>query len=154
MSDPVFLTIEQINSLHRIALNRYGGQDGVRDPAALESAATQPCNVWLILAVWGQVSGLPVRGGSASALEFGHFRARFGLPLSGTSSETLSSRVSPAGQGMFTHHRLKIAELQSAVAPPFGTSAQTRIHHRFVLAVGLSFACSAGLRRSGGAPCL
>jgi death-on-curing protein len=47
MSDPVFLTIEQIKTLHRIALDRHGGQDGIRDVAALESAAMQPCNVWL-----------------------------------------------------------------------------------------------------------
>ena len=38
--------------------------------------------------------------------------------------------------------------------PPFGPSAQTKIHLRFVFAVGLSFACSAGPRSSGGAPCL
>ena len=47
MSEPVFLTIEQIKTLHRIALERHGGQDGVRDAATLESAALQPCNVWL-----------------------------------------------------------------------------------------------------------
>ena len=46
MSDPVFLTIEQIKTLHRIALDRHGGQDGVRDTGALESAAIHPCNVW------------------------------------------------------------------------------------------------------------
>lgn len=47
MSDPVFLTIEQVKTLHRIALDRHGGQDGVRDAATLESAVMQPCNVWL-----------------------------------------------------------------------------------------------------------
>ena len=47
MSDPVFLTIEQVKALHRIALDQYGGQDGVRDSATLESAVMHPCNVWL-----------------------------------------------------------------------------------------------------------
>ena len=47
MSDPVFLTIEQVKTLHRIALDQHGGQDGVRDAATLESAAMHPCNVWL-----------------------------------------------------------------------------------------------------------
>jgi death-on-curing protein len=47
MSDPVFLTIEQIKILHRLALERHGGQDGVRDPATLESATMHPCHVWL-----------------------------------------------------------------------------------------------------------
>ncbi len=47
MSEPVFLTIEQIKTLHCVALERHGGQDGVRDVATLESAALHPCNVWL-----------------------------------------------------------------------------------------------------------
>jgi death on curing protein len=47
MSDPVFLTIEQVKTLHRLALDQYGGQDGVRDAATLESAVMHPCNVWL-----------------------------------------------------------------------------------------------------------
>ncbi len=47
MSEPIFLTIEQIKILHRIALEHHGGQDGVRDVATLESAAMHPCNVWL-----------------------------------------------------------------------------------------------------------
>ena len=47
MSEPVFLTIEQIKILHQMALERHGGQEGIRDAAMLESAAVQPCNVWL-----------------------------------------------------------------------------------------------------------
>ena len=44
--DPAFLEIEQVEILHRIALERHGGQDGVRDKAAFESAVMQPRNVW------------------------------------------------------------------------------------------------------------
>ncbi len=47
MSDPLFLTVPQVETLHRMALERHGGQDGLRDRAALESATMQPCNVWL-----------------------------------------------------------------------------------------------------------
>lgn len=47
MSEPAFLTVEQIKRLHRIALDLHGGQDGIRDAAALESAVVHPCNVWL-----------------------------------------------------------------------------------------------------------
>jgi death on curing protein len=47
MSEPVFLTIEQVKTLHRLALDRHGGRDGVRDAATLEGAAMHPCNVWL-----------------------------------------------------------------------------------------------------------
>jgi death on curing protein len=44
--DPVFLTVEQVAILHRMALERHGGQDGMRDRSAFESAAMQPRNVW------------------------------------------------------------------------------------------------------------
>ena len=47
MSEPVFLTLDQVKALHRFALERHGGQDGVRDAATLESAVMHPCNVWL-----------------------------------------------------------------------------------------------------------
>src|SRR5262245_8163955 len=45
-AEPAFLTLEQVEGLHRLALERHGGQDGVRDPAGLESAVMQPLNVW------------------------------------------------------------------------------------------------------------
>jgi death-on-curing protein len=41
------LTIEQVRLLHRYALEQHGGQDGLRDAAAFESAVMQPRNVWL-----------------------------------------------------------------------------------------------------------
>jgi len=47
MSDaPAFLSVEQVAALHRVALERHGGPDGLRDPAAFESAVMQPRNVW------------------------------------------------------------------------------------------------------------
>lgn len=46
MNDPVFLTLEQVEALHRLALEQHGGQEGVRDRAAFGSAATHPQNVW------------------------------------------------------------------------------------------------------------
>ena len=46
MSDPVFLTQEQIQYLHRLSLEVHGGQDGVRDPNAFASAVVQPHNTW------------------------------------------------------------------------------------------------------------
>jgi death-on-curing protein len=45
--DPAFLTLTQVEALHRLALQRHGGQEGVRDPAGLESAVMHPLNVWL-----------------------------------------------------------------------------------------------------------
>jgi death-on-curing protein len=41
-SPPEFLTIEEVCALHRVQLERWGGQDGVRDLGALESAIAQP----------------------------------------------------------------------------------------------------------------
>jgi death-on-curing protein len=45
MSDPIFLTQEQVEALHRIALEQHGGQDGVRDLYGLEAAVMHPRNV-------------------------------------------------------------------------------------------------------------
>jgi len=48
MSDePVFLSVAQVAALHRFALEQHGGQDGLRDAAAFESAVLHPQNVWL-----------------------------------------------------------------------------------------------------------
>jgi len=44
--EPAFLDPEQVRILHHIALERHGGQDGVRDAAAFESAVMRPRNVW------------------------------------------------------------------------------------------------------------
>ena len=46
MSEPVFLRIEQVGKLHRDGLAEYGGSDGVRDAAGLESAVMHPQNVY------------------------------------------------------------------------------------------------------------
>ncbi len=47
MSDePVFLSVAQVAALHRFALEQHGGQDGLRDAAAFESAVLHPQNVW------------------------------------------------------------------------------------------------------------
>lgn len=42
MSEPRFLNLEQILEIHRVQLELYGGQDGIRDRGALESALAQP----------------------------------------------------------------------------------------------------------------
>ncbi|MGH8019849.1 MAG: type II toxin-antitoxin system death-on-curing family toxin [Opitutaceae bacterium] len=46
MSDPIFLAQEQVETLHRLALEEHGGRDGLRDHAALESAVMHPRNVF------------------------------------------------------------------------------------------------------------
>ena len=46
MTDPVFLRGDQVLELHRISLEQYGGQDGLRDLAAFESAVAHPQNIW------------------------------------------------------------------------------------------------------------
>ena len=42
---PVFLSVAQVEALHRLALEQHGGQDGLRDAAAFESAVMHPRNV-------------------------------------------------------------------------------------------------------------
>jgi death-on-curing protein len=44
--EPAFLSVEQVAALHRLALVRHGGRDGLRDPAAFEGAVMHARNVW------------------------------------------------------------------------------------------------------------
>jgi death-on-curing protein len=44
MDDPVFMTREQVDALHRLSLEQHGGQDGLRNEHGLESALAQPMN--------------------------------------------------------------------------------------------------------------
>ncbi len=44
--EPIFLTVGQVAVIHRRALDRHGGQDGLRDKTAFESAVMHPRNVW------------------------------------------------------------------------------------------------------------
>jgi death-on-curing protein len=47
MSDsPAFLSAEHVLALHQFALEQHGGQDGLRDEGAFESAVIQPQNIW------------------------------------------------------------------------------------------------------------
>src|SRR4051794_11068662 len=47
LSNPLFLTKEQILLFHRQQLELFGGQDGIGDMSLLESALFQPINTWL-----------------------------------------------------------------------------------------------------------
>jgi len=42
MSEPKFLALDQVLEIHRIQLELFGGQDGIRDLGSLESAIAQP----------------------------------------------------------------------------------------------------------------
>jgi len=42
MAEPQFLTLDQVIEIHRVQLELYGGQEGLRDQGALESAIAQP----------------------------------------------------------------------------------------------------------------
>ena len=47
LSDPLFLTKEQVLAFHKQQLELFGGQAGVGDMSLLESALFQPVNIWL-----------------------------------------------------------------------------------------------------------
>ncbi len=40
--DPLFLTLDEVLEMHTQQIDLYGGEDGVRDPAELESAVATP----------------------------------------------------------------------------------------------------------------
>ncbi|HSV16280.1 MAG TPA: type II toxin-antitoxin system death-on-curing family toxin [Tepidisphaeraceae bacterium] len=42
MRTPRFLSVERVLALHRLQLEKFGGQEGVRDQALLESAVAMP----------------------------------------------------------------------------------------------------------------
>lgn len=46
MNEPVFITREWVDALHRWSLEEHGGQDGIRNEHGLESALAQPRNVF------------------------------------------------------------------------------------------------------------
>ncbi|MHB8523033.1 MAG: type II toxin-antitoxin system death-on-curing family toxin [Limisphaerales bacterium] len=46
MNEPVFLSVEHVEYLHRESITRYGGILGVRDRAGLEAAVNHPINVF------------------------------------------------------------------------------------------------------------
>jgi death-on-curing protein len=46
VKDPVFLSVGDVEFLHRRSIERYGGTLGVRDRATLEAAVNQPKNVF------------------------------------------------------------------------------------------------------------
>jgi death on curing protein len=44
--EPVFLTRDQIDAMHRHQIDTYGGTHGIRNEDGLESAIAQPLNVY------------------------------------------------------------------------------------------------------------
>ncbi|MGF1531057.1 MAG: type II toxin-antitoxin system death-on-curing family toxin [Puniceicoccaceae bacterium] len=46
MSDPVFLTPEQVEAFHKRSLELYGGADGMRNRSLFEGAVAQAQNVY------------------------------------------------------------------------------------------------------------
>jgi death-on-curing protein len=46
VSDPIFLSSEEVHVLHVLSLGRYGGLHGVRDQGGIESAVEQPKNTF------------------------------------------------------------------------------------------------------------
>lgn len=45
MSEPLFLTVEQVERLHKKLIDRFGGTHGLRDPLLYEGAVIHPRNV-------------------------------------------------------------------------------------------------------------
>ena len=41
-SEPIHLTVERVQEIHQLAIDRFGGSDGIRDYSLLESAVSAP----------------------------------------------------------------------------------------------------------------
>lgn len=46
MSEPVFITIAQVERIHARQIERFGGTSGIRDRGGMESATFQPQNIY------------------------------------------------------------------------------------------------------------
>lgn len=46
MSDPLFLSFEEVQALHVLSIERYGGLHGIRDRGGVEAAVEQPKNTF------------------------------------------------------------------------------------------------------------
>ena len=46
MNEPIFITRERVDALHRQSLEEHGGPGGIRNEHGLESALAQPMNVF------------------------------------------------------------------------------------------------------------
>lgn len=46
MNEPVFVSRERVDALHRLSLAAHGGQDGLQNETGLESALAQPMNMY------------------------------------------------------------------------------------------------------------
>ena len=45
MNEPIFITRERVDALHRQSPDEHGGHDGIRNEHGLESALAQPMNM-------------------------------------------------------------------------------------------------------------
>ena len=41
-SEPIHLTVERVQEIHQLTIDRFGGSDGIRDYSLLESAVSAP----------------------------------------------------------------------------------------------------------------
>ena len=46
MNEPLFLRVEDVEKLHTMSLQRFGGSEGLRDRNAFESAVNHPKNIF------------------------------------------------------------------------------------------------------------
>ncbi|MEI9898238.1 MAG: type II toxin-antitoxin system death-on-curing family toxin [Chthoniobacter sp.] len=46
MSEPLFLTFEEVQTLHVLSIERFGGLHGIRDQGGVEAAVEQPKNTF------------------------------------------------------------------------------------------------------------
>ena len=46
MSEPVFITVVQVERIHARQIERFGGTSGIRDRGGMESATFQPQNIY------------------------------------------------------------------------------------------------------------
>ena len=115
MSEPLFLTLDEILQIHEQQLGRYGGTTGVRDPDGLQSAVAHPQNVHIDGGgdLFGIAAAYAFHLGQAQAFLDGKKRTAIGagltlLELNGISTRTATAELYEAMIGIAERRYTKV----------------------------------------------
>lgn len=98
MSDPVFISVAQVEIIHARQITRYGGTSGIRDRGAMESAVFQPQNIYFYANgdLYEIAAGYAYHIAEAQAFLDGNKRTAMGAALAFLESNGIDTRTATA----------------------------------------------------------
>jgi death on curing protein len=126
VTEPIFVTREQVLRAHERSLRAFGGTSGVRDEGLLRSAIDQPLNDYYYgqTDLFGIAAAYAFHIGQAQAFLDGNKRTAISVALAfleqnGISADTNTDRLHDAMLGI-ADHRLTKADLAQLFRELFG----------------------------------